>query len=277
MKKFFLTVMSIFGILFMPMYIVQAGIEVSPPSFHLDIPLGTHRTMTFQVVNKGNEPEEVNISYSDWYREPGGKYYYVPGGNVERSISKWIEITPKRFTLEPDGYMEVKFTISPPDSSHEPLEGSYWGMLLVEPMAKPSTSKGGLGLSIMIRYAIPIYVTISNTGSIQGQVTAFKYESSVTQEKKETLTLYVDFKNTGTRLIKANGYVEAFDARGKSLAKMAMTPNDMTVLPDETFRFEVPYQGPDLFPGNYLLLAVVDYGGRTLSGGQMKLTIREGD
>jgi len=37
MKKFFLTVMSIFGILFMPMYIVQAGIEVSPPSFHLDI------------------------------------------------------------------------------------------------------------------------------------------------------------------------------------------------------------------------------------------------
>jgi len=68
----------------------------------------------------------VNISYSDWYHtvSQGESITMSQGEMWKRSISKWIEITPKRFTLEPDGYMEVKFTISPPDFFHmTPLQG----------------------------------------------------------------------------------------------------------------------------------------------------------
>jgi hypothetical protein len=285
------------GVVFLALHImvdvVNAGLQVSYYSDHLEIPVGGSQTRTLRVTNVGSEREDVRVFYQDWIREPNGDHRYLEGGSLERSLFDWIKITPLNFSLDPGQYQDVSFTLSVPratrnpnvsdvdsDVSYIPVEGTYWGIIMIEPVDTPKSPGQGVGISAVFRHGVKVSVTVPGTGVLDGAVTRITVAEDkptllLPEDSKDVSIIFLlEFENKGTVLAKTQGYVEVLNPKGELLSRMDIYPKDMTVLPGETLRYASPYVGPDLGPGQYLVLGVIDYGGSTRVAGQLMFRIR---
>jgi hypothetical protein len=152
--------------------VVNAGLQVSYYSDHLEIPIGGSQTRTLRVTNVGSEREDVRVFYQDWIREPNGDHRYLEGGSLERSLSDWIKITPLKFSLDPGEYQDISFTLSVSrevqnprvlgddnaEVSYAPVEGTYWGIIMIEPVNTPKSPGQGVGISAVFRHGVNAFL-----------------------------------------------------------------------------------------------------------------------
>lgn len=287
-----------FGIIvFMLNFIIgtaDAGLQVSYYSEHLNTPIGGSETRTLRVTNIGSETEVVRVFYQDWIREPNGDHRYFEGGTLERSLYDWIQITPSTFTLQPGEYQDVTYTITVPSQvqasrsldpekdnvSYVAVEGTYWGIIMIEPVSVPAAPGQGLGISAVFRHGVKVFVTVPNTGTLSGNVSRITVvettPSALLMEGLETITIsfVLDFENTGTIYAKTSGYFEVLNSKGELISRLNIYPESMTVMPGETLEYAAPYVGQNLSPGDYLVLGVIDYGGSSYVAGMLRFHIR---
>ncbi|MEQ1691621.1 MAG: hypothetical protein ABMA00_10065 [Gemmatimonas sp.] len=84
-------------------------------------------------------------------------------------------------------------------------------------------------------------------------------------------TLEITYANTGTTTTIIAGEVQMHVSQDSVAATIPFVDAQI-IKPGETQRFRVPM--PKLGKGRYMLLAVVDYGGETMTAAQAKLEIR---
>ena len=84
-------------------------------------------------------------------------------------------------------------------------------------------------------------------------------------------TLEITYANTGTTTTIIAGEVQVHVSRD-SVAVTVPFVDAQIIKPGETQRFRVPM--PKLAKGRYMLLAIVDFGGETMTAAQAKLEIR---
>jgi hypothetical protein len=210
------------------------------------------------VQNLGSENREVRVYQNDYrYDAEGIKAYSEPGTNP-RSNSKWINFTPRQFAVGPGEKADINYLVTVPDDSS--LRGTYWSMMLVEPVidVNPETVKQGqLNIIEKVRYGIHMITNVGSTGA--GKI-AFKHISLMKTDT--TRFVRIDLENTGERRLHVSLWADLYDMQGKHMGKFSAKED--VFYPGTSIRCEVDIS--KVLPGNYKALIVADGGEEALFG-----------
>lgn len=246
------------------------ALRLSPVEFDITISQGSTETLSFQVRNDESEALQMAVGLCDWIRDiDGANLFCEEAGEVERSAADWVSVAPTQFELAPEESQEIRFTISVPRADGSPLEGTYWTAVMVEATPKRTEEQPGTQIVVKRRFGVKIYATIAGTGSKEGQVSALESHGL------NPLWVSFEFLNRGTLNLKeVSGWVEIRDITGSALERIPVGP--FPVLPGFKRRLiaqSARPQGEVLPPGDYVILAVLDFGGDNLVGAQLVLRV----
>jgi PKD repeat protein len=249
---------------------VQA-IKISQIQFDLALPAGTGQTQAFTVLNDDLEPTTITVNTCDWLRNLQGQNLFCDdAGKVSRSASAWVSAAPTSFDLQPNESKEVQFTVTvPPAQGGAALDGMYWTALMVEGTPTVQSGPSGTTITVKRRFGVKVLATVAGTGHSDGQV------NDVEIHGLNPPTVLVEFENRGTLNAPAvAGRVEVRDQTGNTVDTIPV--QSFPVLPGYRRQLTVTSsrkKGDLLPPGNYLILAILDFGGTYLAGGQALLKI----
>ncbi len=222
------------------------------------------------ATNPGDQPVKINIVPVDYVRNAKGDTVKATQEQLERSLFPYIALSASSLTLEPKSSAKLDYIIDMPETA----EGSYWLAVYFEPETGTVVQGGALegrpevtfNFNLKIRYEVMFLVTINGTDNPNGAVTGMRQIS-----QSDGLAFEVDFRNTGNVYYGAGGRVEIRDQTGATVAEL---PLERTfALPNQSYTFEVSDGSLQLPPGDYIALAVVDFGGDKLVAGQLRFAI----
>ena len=229
-------------------------------------PGGSH-SAGIVVRNVGDEPAEVRLIQYDYRRSNLGDRYYTQPGSIERSNADWISITPRRFSIPAGEDYTISYVLTVP--SDDSLSGTYWSMLIVEPVPDQSPESSeydaeetGVSITTVLRYAILFVASIGSSGTIQPEITG-----AVLTLQEGTPVLGVDVSNSGTRILDINVWVELYDAAGTFTGRW--DGSEASVLPAR--RYPIPLD--DVPAGSYTALVVLDCGENNVFGASIPVQI----
>jgi len=128
----------------------------------------------------------------------------------------------------------------------------------------PSTSKfKSIAFSVYNRLAFKLLK--------EGKITRLNIISS--SPKSNPLRVKVEFQNTGTAFLQAEGRVEIRNEAGDIIDQIEIESSSL--LPEANRLWELTYEGKELLPGKYLALGIIDFGGDYLVAGQRSFEIGE--
>ena len=237
---------------------------------------GESFTGAVSVTNTSDEPIALRVYLADRVRDPGvtsGYGYSDTLGTEPRSFVGWMTFSPERMTLEPGETREVSYEVSIPDDWS--LEGSYWGVLVIEPIASeepdvtaPVEGEMSIGVNIVWRYAIQIFATIADTEILQATFTSMNMEPA-----EGGLNATAVFQNDGNTFIRPKVWLELRNAAGEVV--YTQEHKEQTVLPESARDFVFELRDPPVESGEYLVMIIGDYGAQNFiaAQGRVNLTI----
>ena len=220
------------------------------------------------VQNLGTEPQEVKAFLTDYLFFADGRNLYDPPGTHPRSNAAWVTFTPSQFIVPAQDTVIINYVLQVPPE--EKLTGTYWSMLMVEPITTaldaPAAEKDKLKLSVqtVLRYGIQLIADIDGTGASSVR---FVRQQLVKQNDKCLLVL--DIENNGERYLTPLVWAEIFDSEGASLGRFEA--GRIRVYPACSARFLIDLT--QLSTGKYSALVVADNGDEAVFGAQLKLEI----
>jgi len=221
------------------------------------------------VRNLGATPQEVRAYQTDYLYYADGRNLYDPPGSHPRSNAAWVTFTPSQFIIPPQETAIINYIVQAPQDTR--LIGSYWSMLMVEPITissdSPTAEKDKLKVSVqtILRYGIQIITDIADTGE-----RSVKFAGQQLVKKDGKCLLILDIDNNGERYLTPLVWAELFDSEGASLGRFET--GRQRVFPDCSARFQIDLT--QLPPGKYQALVVADNGDESVFGAQLKLEIQ---
>lgn len=152
-----------------------AQLFVEQAKVNLTIKPGETQTGVITIHNTANASQNVRTYWSDFiYKAPyDGAKEFMPVGSTPASAGSWVTFTPAQFDLEPQGKMEVYYTVNPPKE----LKGGYYGVLFFE--TQPGTMKNqGTMINVVTRVGCLFFLESDNK-----QKKAFIENPTVEQNK----------------------------------------------------------------------------------------------
>jgi hypothetical protein len=248
-----------------------ASFVVSPLHLDFETRPGEAVTHYLTVTNTGADQITVNAYLKDFKIEPDGKDSELQPGTVNRSCSKWISVR-QIFKLDPKDKKKIPIAMSvPPDAS-----GSYWCDVFVAQISDPKPRKLKKGevhmvISVLRRWKIRIYATALGNEIKSGRITDMQIVPA-SEEKPPSLS--VEFENMGNIILKCNWRVEIRDEDGQMIREALLNEKGVfTGYPHgkRVLKAEISKKLP---PGNYIALAIIDYGGEELVAGELELEVK---
>lgn len=275
MKHPFLTCMAVAlpCLFFTP---AQAAVMLSGGLSHeYTVNPGSTVTGTLELRNTGNEPAEVKIYQEDVKVKADGSTEYTPGsGSHARSNAGWIALGSDRVILDPGASQSIPYTLRIPQGGN--LQGSYWSMLMLEPVSKssresqlaaPASDKPSLTIHQKVRYAVQILTDVGN----QGTTNLSFATPQIARDAQGQRLFNIDVNNTGTRHSRPKVWLDVFDANGSSIGKFEADTHGLYAGERETFAINLN----SLQPGNYkALMAAEDNRSGQVFGSDINLTIQ---
>ncbi len=247
--------------------IPSQALLISNIEFDLVLPRGASETLSFQVLNNEAEPLEIQINLADWDRDITGENRFYPPGTLPRSLAPWLSVSPLRFDLAPNEQREIRFSIKVPSD----IAGTHWAAIMVEAAPKqPQPQPPGTTIVVRRRFAVKVLETPPGTGTKDGRITLIDVRGL------NPPNIFIEFENRGTiHTPEVKGRIEIRDDKGAPLEKLEV--ESFPALPGAKRLLKVTSarkKGDLLPPGKYLILAILDYGGESLAGGQFVLRIK---
>lgn len=211
--------------------------------------------------NSDKVSAEARVYQTDYSFSADGRNHFGEPGKIKRSNAKWLQLGQGQFSVPPQSLLKVHYQIRVPDDAT--LTGSYWSMLMVEPMAM-SSPEGAAQMTQKMRFAVQVITQIGTTGKRE---LAF-IEPNIL-EKNGTPLFTVDIKNTGERSLQPKISLELYDQHGAPLNKLE--GSKLLLYPSTSGRFQIELHGVP--PGKYRALVVADAGGDDLFGSQFEVRI----
>jgi|GEM_PF-3307185 len=254
----------------------SASISLGAMKETVELLPGESYSNSVEVTNEGSEPTKVTVSLQDFTFGNGGGLGLLESGSVgENSLAKFIEFSPAEFELQPGESKSINYSFSIPEGNRLP----HWAALVVKQVqGVESEGEADVGMQVNVghkfAYAIVQYSGI--TQQPEGKITELTAEASTDGENEgNVIDVRAIFKNTSETIVKYEGYLELRDSSGQSIEKYGL-PHDRLILPEKETAFTHRFEGSEIKPGQYLLIAVIDYGGQQKVGGQKMVTVGEG-
>jgi hypothetical protein len=221
------------------------------------------------VTNHTTSEKQVKAYQTDYVYNAEGNSHYEEPGSCKRSNAAWIAVTPQQIAVPPESNGTLYYTVQVPNGDE--LVGTYWSMLMVEPLAgdSPELVAGEDGeprvaVRTVMRYGIQMVTHIGNTGK---QSVSFGGKRLAETEEKRLLK--VDLENTGERSVQPLVWVELHDADGACIGRFQ--GQRLRIFPSCSVRYCIDLS--DVPVGTYSALIVADNGDDNVFGTQAKLQI----
>jgi hypothetical protein len=222
------------------------------------------------VRNRGKQARMVRAYLTDYRSSADGKTSYGEAGEQDRSNAGWVHIVPAEQRVLPGAAASFTFIVRVPE---EPaLSGTYWSMLMVEPLPAsalepPSEGKKGevrISIGTVVRTGIHLITQITGTGR-----TDLRFLDRALEREGGRVFLRLDLENTGERHLGLALWAELFDEEGFSIGRFDAPRQGL--FPGNSARVRVPLSGVP--PGVYQALIVADDGGDNVFGARYEIVI----
>jgi len=237
---------------------------------------GTNRVpASFSVSNTSNEVVQATITRSDWDRAENGDNRFLAAGSTGNSCGANLSVSPLSIRVEPHTSRVIRLGIQ----SAAPVTKECWDIFFVEEVPRRASAKGN-SLQYIFRTGVKVYVApagLSRDGAVENMAvedvpvprTTASTTPATTVANVPAATkrqISVVFHNTGGTHLLAKGRLE-FRRIDNSLAAQVTIP-EFPTLPGATRKvmLDVP---AGLTPGDYVVLALIDFGGAELVAGQI--------
>jgi hypothetical protein len=243
-----------------PPSLAGIGLDVSPAKVDFAIPAGARYTMPMTVSNPGANSTHVVVTPVDFKLSGKGDYEFLKVGSVPYSLMKYATVNPREFDIPPQTTQQVQVTISMPPASV--ASGEYAGIVIFQ--TRPER-RAHQALAFSTRIASKFYCVIRDTERPGGEVTNVVAANQGAGEDYQ-----ITFRNSGNTHLYLGGFVEI--RKGADTIDKIKLPDGMLVERGNDRLIEVT--GKRLPPGQYQVIAAVDYGGKKLSGGAVNFTVQ---
>jgi hypothetical protein len=162
---------------------------------------------------------ELAISASDVLKDAEKGSFYETAPHHDRSSLKWLQLDVKQILIPPRGETTFQYSVQVPKQL--PLKGSYWAMILVEPVMKdgeaPVQKQQGYTIKSKIRYS---YLIVLDIGVEEPRIKVLKKEL----KSEPNLQYAVDLKNTGGSMTFSKIMLDLYTPEGVFVRKIETLP-----------------------------------------------------
>ena len=249
----------------------SAQLLVDPLELTLLTPGGERVASTFSLTNTSDAAVQATISRSDWDRVESGDNRFLPSGSTGKSCGQMLSVSPLSVRIEPHTSRVVRLAVQ----TDAALTRECWDIVFIEEVPQRSATKGN-SLQYIFRTGVKVYVAppgLSRDGAIEDMqiVDAQAKSSTATRTASTAISpakkqVAIRFHNTGGMHLVAKGHLE-FRRLDNSLAR-EVPVEEFPTLPGAMRRVLVDIPA-DLASGDYVVLALIDFGGAELVAGQI--------
>ena len=268
MNRIYLSIFIVLLVLLLPA-VAMAQISIQGrQNFDFNAQRGQSQEGSAVVQNTSGSMQSVRVYQTDYSFSPAGETYSEPG-EATRSNADWVAFSPSAFTLEPGESRSVHFSVTVPNTPS--LTGSYWSMIMVEAQAGAASAdtadseESALRLEVMMRYGLQIHTRLPGTAAPEVAFLGAKLLTSDANARR----LQVEVENTGELMTGPAAWVEIYDENGIQVGHAKTS--SFRIYPGTSVRYG--FDLPDLIPGTYEVLVVLDGGSDDVYGAQYSLSL----
>jgi hypothetical protein len=226
---------------------------------------------TILLRNRGTDAGEVKVYQTDYFFTADGKNSYDKPGTQKRSNAAWITLSPSRLTVPPGETASVTYLVKVPDQPD--LKGTYWSMIMVEPIAptspesvKPEKGKVKVGLATVIRYGVQM---VTNVGPALGEGNIRFLDKKLVRDGEKRI-FQIDLENISDRTLSPLLWVELYDKGGRFIGRFESRRT--RIYPGCSVRHQIDLS--DVPKGDYKAVVVADNGDENVFGAEYTLSVK---
>jgi P pilus assembly chaperone PapD len=254
---------------------VSAQLLVDPLEVTMTTAGASRVSASFSLTNTSDKPVQATITRQDWDRVENGDNRFLPAGTSGTSCGAMLTVSPLSIRVEPHTSRIIRLGVQ--DAAA--LSKECWDIFFVEEIPQRASVRGN-SLQYIFRTGVKVYVAppgLRRDGAVEGMAvedvavtpaasstSAAKNASSVPRATKKQIS--IRFHNTGGAHLLAKGRLE-FRRLDNSLA-LQVPIAEFPTLPGATRKVMVDVPS-GLAPGDYVVLALIDFGGAELVAGQI--------
>jgi P pilus assembly chaperone PapD len=256
-------------ILFIHVFSFTAGALVQCSFEDRVIALDPGESGSIEIALFNPDPELIAVRayLGDWERTKQGEQKFYPPGTFPYSAAEQIQLSDSVLLLGPKEEGKLKLSVQVPEDQR----GSRTAILFVEGGQLPEkqlSAQEQFSVRITLRYGIKIYLVARGTEEPKTRITGFSLEAL----QGQTLPVSLQVENFGNVYLSYRGQLELRSLEGETLQQVELTR--FSILPDSTSQIGGEIELPP--PGQYLLLAILDWGGETLLAAELPLNVKGG-
>lgn len=225
-------------------------------SYENSVSPGNSYTGNIVIRNIASDSVLVSIYHKDYSFYYDGISQYTEPGTLPRSNSSWITFSPKQLYVPGESEININYVVKVP--ALESLTGTYWSMLMIEPVEKIiPEKKEGINVRTVIRYGIQIITNIEDTGSKEIE---FLDINLIKDDKKRILL--IDIENIGERVLKPAVWLDLYSFDGTEVGRFESKLS--RTYPGTSIRRRIDLSSIE--PGKYKAIIIADCGNDDLFG-----------
>lgn len=222
-------------LLAMPFQLIKANIIILNGLTHnYNIEAGKVYKGKISIENTGKQTQDVKLFLQDFtYNAEGSIIYSAPNTNVKTN-SEWIKINTNLIRLKAKEKTEVFYEITVPKNA--PDDGSYWSVIIVEPVEdiKPTHDKPGVSITSVVRYAIQVITDLHSENAKPD----LKFEGIKIEKDEHKKILKVAIANKGNLYCKAVTSIDIYNKKdGQKIS--TLFSQAMGLLPQTSKSFQI--------------------------------------
>jgi P pilus assembly chaperone PapD len=230
---------------------------------------------SFTMSNTSDKPVQATVTRQDWDREEDGDNRFLPIGTSGKSCGAILTASPLSIRIEPRTTRIIRLGVQ----NAAALSKECWDIFFVEEVPQRASIRGN-SLQYIFRTGVKVYVAptgLKRDGAVEGMAvedvavrpaasstSATKPASAASSGTKKQIS--IRFHNTGGTHLVAKGRLE-FRRLDNTLATEVPIA-EFPTLPGALRKVMVDVPA-GLAAGDYVVLALIDFGGAELVAGQI--------
>lgn len=210
---------------------------------------------SFSLANTTDSPVQATITRQDWDRAENGDNRFLPAGTSGKSCGAMLTVSPLSIRIDPHSSRIIRLGVQ----NAAALGKECWDIFFVEEVPQRASVRGN-SLQYIFRTGVKVYV------APPGLRRDAALEDMAVEDAGAKRQISIRFHNTGAMHLLAKGRLE-FRRLDNSVATEVPIA-EFPSLPGATRKLSIDVPS-GLAPGDYVVLALIDFGGTELIAGQI--------